>query len=59
MSSLIWSLNQAQKSNIMHMMPLFYFVLFPFVSGVQWANPGGTAIPGQPMTEPEQADTTL
>lgn len=25
------------------------------LSGVQWANPGGTAIPGQPMTEPEQA----
>ena len=24
----------------------------------KWADPGGTAIPGQPMTEPEQAPET-
>ena len=25
----------------------------------KWADPGGTAIPGQPVTEPEQAPGTL
>jgi len=25
------------------------------VPTVQWADPGGTAMPGQPVTEPEQA----
>ena len=40
----------------MHMLSLYFFLFyFHLVSGVQWANPGGTAIPGQPMTEPEQA----
>ena len=29
--------------------------VFHGFSGDQWAVPGGTAIPGQPVTEPEQA----
>ena len=37
--------------------PMSYSSCYKFqaFSGVQWADPGGTAIPGQPMTEPEQA----
>ena len=32
-----------------------YWCVFKMLSGAQWADPGGTAIPGQPLTEPEQA----
>ena len=33
---------------------LLHVLFSPFLSG-EWANPGGTAMPGQLVTEPEQA----
>jgi len=36
-----------------------YFVPIHYtVKQIMWAGPGGTAIPGQPMTELEQAPST-
>ena len=34
---------------------IFYFVVDLESLVGKWADPGGTAIPGQPVTEPEQA----
>ena len=33
----------------------FYFLLFENSPRGEWANPGGTAIPGQPVGKSEQA----
>ena len=38
---------------------IFYFVVDLESLVGKWADPGGTAIPGQPVTEPEQAPGTL
>ena len=39
-----------------HLVYSYVFILCVYFCLVgQWADPGGTAMPGQPMTEPEQA----
>ena len=39
----------------MLLLVIFYFVVDLESLVGKWADPGGTAIPGQPVTEPEQA----
>ena len=42
------------------LLPFIFYFVFDLESLVgKWADPGGTAIPGQPVTEPEQAPGTL
>ena len=41
------------------LVPKVYFVPINYtVKQIMWAGPGGTAIPGQPVTEVEQAPIT-
>ena len=47
------------KPKLMLLPSIFYFVVDLESLVGKWADPGGTAIPGQPVTEPEQAPGTL
>ena len=47
------------KPKLMLLLSIFDFVVDLESLVGKWADPGGTAIPGQPVTEPEQAPGTL
>ena len=47
------------KPKLMLLLSIFYFVVDLESLVGKWADPGGTAIPGQPVTEPEKALGTV
>ena len=46
-------------NNLILLLLIIYFGLILMSLVGKWADPGGTAIPGQPVTESEQAPGTL